>query len=525
MASLQAAECIQFSSTNTASDPADRAVLIVGQLPNLIKASYNVVKTKLQPRVTEESYKMAVDSLQPSPTDTIPLWFNNASLAALPVKASRHNAPSRCHVLTKLVRSCLTGSGNECIVVVCEGAHVFPLGCAIARAFPMYSRKAGFRKHTQRMITVEFVVTDDNNRSLTEEEVATLDSAAKSVRLSARIVDTPCSEMNTCHFVAEVQRVGQELGIVPVIIQGEELKQRGFGGIYGVGKAAADPPALAILSHRPPNASQTIAWVGKGIVYDTGGLCIKGKTAMPGMKRDCGGAAAILGAFYTAVKTGFQENLHALFCLAENAVGPDATRPDDVHIMYSGRSVEINNTDAEGRLVLADGVSYAARDLKADIIVDMATLTGAQGISTGKYHAGLLSNSEEWETASVKAGRSSGDLVHPMVYCPELHFSEFGSAVADMKNSVADRGNAQSSCAGLFIGAHIGFDFGGTWVHFDIAAPSYSGERATGFGVALLLALFGRASNSTLLQAASPLGNDAMDDMAVESATKKIRLI
>ena len=105
---------------------------------------------------------------------------------------------------------------------------------------------------------------------------------------------------------------------------------------------------------------------------------------MPGMKRDCGGAAGILGAYYAAVKAGFRQNLHAVFCLAENAVGPEATRPDDIHTLYSGKTVEINNTDAEGRLVVSDGVVYADRDLKANIILDMCTLTGAQGVATGK---------------------------------------------------------------------------------------------------------------------------------------------
>ena len=184
------------------------------------------------------------------------------------------------------------------------------------------------------------------------------------------------------------------MGLQPTIIRDQELNERGFGGIYGVGKGALHPPALAVLSHKPKGATQTIAWVGKGIVYDTGGLSIKGKTAMPGMKRDCGGAAGILGAFYAAVKQGFDQNLHAVFCLAENAVSDRSTRPDDVHILYSGRSVEINNTDAEGRLVVSDGVVYADRDLKANIIVDMCTLTGAQGISTGRYHAACLTNSE-----------------------------------------------------------------------------------------------------------------------------------
>lgn len=139
--------------------------------------------------------------------------------------------------------------------------------------------------------------------------------------------------------------------------------------------------------------------------------------------------------------------------------------------MYSGRTVEINNTDAEGRLVLSDGVAYAKRDLQATIILDMATLTGAQGVATGKYHGAVMTNREDWETHAVRAGRASGDLLAPIVYCPELHFSEFSSAVADMKNSVSDRCNALASCAGLFIGANLGFDYAGVWLHVDMAYP------------------------------------------------------
>merc|ERR1719367_1578089 len=294
--------------------------------------------------------------------------------------------------------------------------------------------------------------------------------------------------------------VGKSLSISPVIIQGEDLNERGFGGIYGVGKAAIHKPALAILSHTPAGATETIAWVGKGIVYDTGGLSIKGKTAMPGMKRDCGGAAGILGAFYAAVSQGFEQNLHAIFCLAENSVSDRATRPDDIHTLYSGRTVEINNTDAEGRLVVSDGVCYADRDLKANFIVDMCTLTGAQGISTGRYHAAHLTNDGPTEEKASIAGRKSGDLTFPLVYCPEFHYPEFKSAVADMKNSVANRDNAQSSCAGLFINAHLGFDYPGVWLHIDMASPSHVGERASGYGVALLNALFSEHTNSNMLK-------------------------
>lgn len=190
--------------------------------------------------------------------------------------------------------------------------------------------------------------------------------------------------------------------------------------------------------------------------------------------------------------------------LIENVLRFFVRSPDDIHRLYSGRTVEINNTDAEGRLVLADGVAYAKRDLGATIILDMATLTGGQGVATGKYHGAIMTNREAWEEHAVQAGRSSGDLLAPIVYAPELHFSEFASAVADMKNSVADRSNALASCAGLFIGANLGFDYAGVWVHVDMAYPVHCGERATGYGVALLGSLFGRYSKCELLQSIAP---------------------
>ncbi|KAJ3648682.1 hypothetical protein Zmor_020465 [Zophobas morio] len=514
-----------FRSGLTKTDPHQNPVVIIGQVKHLSQLKFEDIKNKLEPRVTEDVFKVAVSSLHPSPTDSCSLYLNLATMAALPVKCSRHNTPSRAHAVTRLVQSCTIGV-DESIVMICERSDVYASACAIARAFPLYSKKTGSSSSDNSTVSVEFIIVSSNSDNgdvsteLTPEEVKVLDDAASGVRLAARIVDTPCNQMNVDHFLQEVQEVGRALKIQPVIIRGEELAEQGFGGIYGVGKAAVVPPALAVLSHTPQGAHSTIAWVGKGIVYDTGGLSIKGKTAMPGMKRDCGGAAGILGAFYAAVKANFTQNLHAVFCLAENAVGPNATKPDDIHTLYSGRTVEINNTDAEGRLVLSDGVSYAQKELKANVILDMATLTGAQGVATGKYHAALLTNNEDWENIVMEAGLTSGDLVFPIPYCPELHFSEFSSAVADMKNSVADRSNAQSSCAGLFIGAHLGFDYPGIWVHVDMATPVHSGERATGYGVALLTTLFGKYCKQPLLKSIAP---DL--DVKNENAAKKQRKV
>lgn len=511
---------LKFSGVLTPSDPQEKPVLIAGQIKNLVKVKYDILKIKLEPRVSQEAYVAALSSLHPSSSDTVSLYLNLATLAALPLKCSRHNAPARPHSLTKIARSATTGT-DEYIVIVCEREEVFASACAIARAFPLYSKKtqrngitvgnstSTAMTESTNVVTVEFIIVGDDTTLLSEKDLATLDIVCQGIRMAARIVDTPCNEMDVDQFLKEIDIVKNELGVSSTVIRGEELAERGFGGIYGVGKAASCPPALAVLSFTPTGATQTIAWVGKGIVYDTGGLSIKTKTSMPGMKRDCGGAAAILGAFYAIVKQGFKQNLHAVFCLAENAVGPKATRPDDIHTLYSGRTVEINNTDAEGRLVLSDGVVYASRDLKANVILDMATLTGAQAIATGKYHGAILTNSQEWEDSCMRAGILSGDLLFPIPYAPELHFSEYASAIADMKNSVADRNNALSSCAGLFIAAHLGFEYLGAWIHVDMATPVHCGERATGYGVALLATLFGYYSSDRLLQS---LGQSVVSD-------------
>ena len=205
-----------------------------------------------------------------------------------------------------------------------------------------------------------------------------------------------------------------------------------------------------------------------------------------------GGAAGLLGAFSAAVSLNVPHKLTLLLCLAENAIGPSAFRNDDILTMLSGKSVEVNNCDAEGRLVLADGVNHATKHIEnLDCVIDMATLTGAQLIATGKKHAGILANSLDVERRTVDAGLRSGDLVFPLLYAPELLKSEFKSDFADMKNSVKDRSNAQTSCAGHFIEDHLEPDYKGGYLHVDMAGPANKGERGTGYGVGLILSLLG----------------------------------
>jgi probable aminopeptidase NPEPL1 len=210
---------------------------------------------------------------------------------------------------------------------------------------------------------------------------------------------------------------------------------------------------------------------------------------MPDMKTDMGGAGALLCAFSALVSSPTPPAFPITFvgCIAENAIGPLAQRPDDVVIAHSGKSIEINNTDAEGRLVLADGVSWVTSGAHAPThVLDLATLTGAQMITTGMHHGALLSPAPAFEAALAAAGQASGDWLFPLLYAPELLLPEFDSKVADMKNSVASRTNAQASCAGHFIEAHLNERWTGEWAHVDIAGPSLRGGRATGFGVGLV---------------------------------------
>lgn len=453
---------------------------------------------------------------------------------------SRHNAPSASHAASRWLAGLKAPKGDKTLGVACSlesASEAVAIAAAVARTFPTYSAKSTSEsRHTDtgrgavavkgevRVAFFDAGAGDASGAELTGDALEAAAAVAGGVRLAARIVDTPPALMDPDALVREALGACAELNasvvsrgagdlVAATTLREAELIAGGFGGIVGVGAAAARDgrePALVHLVHRGTCGanSRSTALVGKGITFDTGGLQIKGKSGMPGMKTDLGGAAAALGAFRAAVALDPDGalrgggDLHCVLCVAENAVGPGAFRPDDVLLCKSGRSVEINNTDAEGRLVLADGVAFASGvDVDADDIVDVATLTGAQMVATGRRFAGIVSDSETLEKACVDAGRKSGDLAHPLPYAPEFFSREFGSAVADMRNSVKDRANAQASCAGQFIADHLAPGFaepsgGGDarerrWLHVDIAGPATEKGtgRGTGFGVALLVEL------------------------------------
>ncbi|MDX9719956.1 MAG: leucyl aminopeptidase family protein [Myxococcota bacterium] len=439
------------------------------------------------------------------------------SILLIPKRSSRHNSAVRADALSDALRGLESkGPGYNLLMLIEDPSQALPLLNATARACPRYSTKTAKTElggtgqapnrqelggtgqvpngqEVEKTLKLGFLLIAaqaGTEASETSErlDLAMLQRRFDAIRRAAELVDMPCSELDSASMVGEALSVATALGSKIQCIQGEELRLRGYGGIYAVGRCARTAPALVQVSHEPDGASKTVVLVGKGVVYDTGGLSLKNREQMGGMKGDMAAAAAVLHAYATAVQEGFPHRLHAILCLAENAIGTEAFRPDDILTMYSGKTVEINNTDAEGRLLLADGLAHAVKHLHPDVLIDLATLTGAQLVATGRHHAGLVSNDEALEQAALQAGRESGDLTAALLWCPELLKSEFRSKVADMKNSVKDRMNAQSSAAAVFLAQHLG-DYARPWLHVDMAGPAWHAERGTGYGVALLLRL------------------------------------
>ncbi|MBP8808987.1 MAG: leucyl aminopeptidase family protein [Kofleriaceae bacterium] len=414
-----------------------------------------------------------------------PTWLH---LAVLPDAVSRYNAPSRADSVRFALAGLPWGAKGKALVVLLldDPAHLLAAANAVSRAIPAYTAKADPAK-----VKVAIAAFGPDGQPVVADARTKL--TVRCAREAAILVDTPPSELHPTALAAAA-RAALGDGVTVTEYVGDELAARGLGGIFGVGKAAVEPPRLLIAQVGPADAARHVALVGKGITFDTGGLHLKQRGFMEGMKADMGGAAAVLGAFRVLAAERPSYRLSLVLAIAENAIAAGSYKPDDILRMHSGKTVEINNTDAEGRLLLGDGVSWAARELGADLIIDAATLTGAQLIATGVIHAAVVSDDGDLEAHAVAAGRATGDLCHPLPFAPELYAHEFKSPVADLRNSVADRNNAQSSCAAQFVYEHLsGAAAGRRWCHVDLAGPAFPKDCATGYGVALLAELVRRA--------------------------------
>jgi leucyl aminopeptidase len=313
---------------------------------------------------------------------------------------------------------------------------------------------------------------------------------ATAVALARDLTNTP-SVRKSPQWLADVSsQVAAGEGLAVRIWTAQELARSGFGGLTGVGAGSARPPRLIELRYEPPEAKRHVVLVGKGITFDSGGLSLKPNDAMKAMKTDMAGGAAVIAAMSALAKLGIADKVTGLVAAAENMPSGSAYRPGDVLVAFGGRTVEVLNTDAEGRLVLADAIAYADATLEPDQIVDLATLTGAARIALGGSLAALYSTSEELAAALLASGESSGDRLWRMPLVEDYR-SVLDSPIADLANVPRDPAGAGSITAALFLREFAGAR---PWAHLDIAGAARSGADdgeltagGTGFGTRLLL--------------------------------------
>ncbi|MCU1410414.1 MAG: leucyl aminopeptidase [Rhodoglobus sp.] len=260
------------------------------------------------------------------------------------------------------------------------------------------------------------------------------------------------------------------------VLADAELRAGGYGGILGVGQGSARGPRLVKVSYSPAGAAKHIALVGKGITFDTGGLSLKPPASMIGMKYDMTGAATVLAVTLAAAKLALPVRVTAWLCIAENMPGGAALRPNDVIRIYGGKTVEVLNTDAEGRLVMADGL-VAASEEEPDAVIDVATLTGAASIAMGTRYVGTMGDAELAQRV-VAAGNRVGETLWHMPISPDLR-ALLASDIADIAN--IKPGN---TAGGMMIAAAFLRDFVPStipWAHLDIAGPANNGGAGWGF--------------------------------------------
>lgn len=330
--------------------------------------------------------------------------------------------------------------------------------------------------------------------SVTKAVRAAVDRArvvCAAVSLTRDLVNTPSGSLRPSQFAALATKRAEDLGLQVNVLAGAALLRKGYGGITAVGQGSSDGPRLVHIAYRHPKATKSLALIGKGITFDSGGLSIKPAKSMETMKMDMAGAAAVLGTLLAVGELKPVVNVDGWLPLAENMPSGTAQRPGDVISMFGGTTVEVLNTDAEGRLVMADALARAAQD-EPDVMLDIATLTGAQMVALGPRVAGVMGNGDAIRNDVVRIGGEQGESLWGMPLPSELR-PALKSPIADLANIGGPHGGMLT--AGIFLSEFVPDEI--PWAHLDIAGPAYneSGPHdytpkgATGFGVRTLVAV------------------------------------
>lgn len=324
------------------------------------------------------------------------------------------------------------------------------------------------------------VVTRFANTAQAKSAIKRAEIIAEQTFLVRDLVNTPPSSLTPDSFCLRTKKLATKYGVKVEILNETALRKGGYGGIIGVGQGSVNPPRLLHLSYSPTKAKKRFAFVGKGITFDTGGLALKPANGMEAMKADMSGAAAVVAAIFAIAQLKLPIAIDAWAPLAENMVSDTATRPSDVITIYGGKTVEVLNPDAEGRLVLADALVKAAEVGKKsgglDGIIDVATLTGAQVVALGSRTSAVMTNNENYSGQFLTAANIAGESFWPMPLPIELRAS-LDSPIADLAN-IGDRMGGML-VAGLFLKEFI--DPQTPWLHLDIAGPAFNEKTAHGY--------------------------------------------
>ncbi|MDQ1603019.1 MAG: leucyl aminopeptidase [Actinomycetota bacterium] len=380
----------------------------------------------------------------------------------------------------RLVTDTASGAGAEALRAHLEGLLL------ASYAFTRKSKPSSER----RLQRVDLVGAGRHG----ERVVGRARTTAAAVHLARDLANTPSNEKDPAWLAAQARAVARRNGLEVLVRDERALTAEGFGGIVAVGRGSSRPPRLIELRYTPddpvPRAPRVVL-VGKGITFDSGGLSLKPREAMVPMKTDMAAGGAVIAVLGALRDLGVRVPVTGLVAAAENMPGAAATRPGDVIRHYGGRTVEVFNTDAEGRLVLADALAYADARLDPDVLVDMATLTGSASVGLGRRHGALYTADDELAARLVAAGTASGDRLWRMPLVEDYR-AALDSDLADMSNISRDRTiQGGSITAALFLREFAG---GRRWAHLDIAGPARAEaaehevtKGATGFGTRLLL--------------------------------------
>ncbi len=343
----------------------------------------------------------------------------------------------------------------------------------------------------------EFKVDSDSLNRALDKGV----KVAKSVNFTRDIVNTPPDDFYPKIMAKVAKDIAKEYNLECEILNKKDIKNEKMNALLAVARASAHKPRVIHLAYKPKNPKAVISIVGKGLTYDSGGLSLKPSDFMVTMKADKSGGAAVLGIMQAISKLGLDVEVHGFIGAVENMIGGNAYKPDDVLISKSGKTIEVRNTDAEGRLVLADVLTYAQEKVKADYIIDLATLTGACVVGLGQYTIGAMSNNEKLlERVEFVGNVSSGELVNKLLFNRHLA-KTLKSNIADICN-IANTRYGGALTAGLFLNNFIEKENKDKWLHLDIAGPAFvehawaeNPNGASGAGVRIVTRFLEKVAN------------------------------